>query len=85
MKHLVQHSLGQKVPKPKHLKTFHAEEQHDGKFHVVRHGGNPKEAPMKHTANDLSEVHAALEDHMGMPNQGEEAPVPPAEGEPDEE
>ena len=88
------HSLAKGSPKkakaPKHLKSFHAKEQHDGKYHVVRHSGNPKEAAMEHTADNMNQVQAALEEHMGAPNEGEAeaapqgqpmAPTAPAQGE----
>lgn len=55
--------------KPKALKEFHAKEQHDGKYHVTR--GNGKGQPIEHSAEDLSDVHQALEEHMGTPNEGE--------------
>ena len=80
---LVLHALkkGSKGKKaPKHLKEFSAKEQHDGKYHVKRHSGNPAESAQEHTAADMNEVHAALEDHMGAANEGEaqaEAPQAP--------
>lgn len=68
-----------KRPAPKHLKEFHAKEQSDGKYHVVRHSGKPTESAHESTAADMNEVHAALEDHMGAPNDGE-AEAEPAMG-----
>jgi hypothetical protein len=68
----------------KHLKSFHVKEQSDGKYHVVKHSGHPAEPPVEHSADSLSDVQAALEDHMGAPNEGEAeaeqgpAPQPPA-------
>lgn len=63
-----------KAPKKvKHLKTFHAKEQHDGGYHVVRHSGNPKDGAMEHHAADLEAVHEALADHMGSPEESEGA------------
>jgi hypothetical protein len=80
MLHSLAKGSSKKAKAPKHLKTFHAKEQHDGKYHVVRHSGKPTEQAMEHTADNMSDVHAALEDHMGQPNEGEAEMAPQAPG-----
>ena len=80
MHRMVEHALMKGSPKsakPKHLKEFHAKELHDGKYHVQRHSGHPSEKPVEHTAENMNEVHQAMEEHMGQPNDGEEASESP--------
>jgi hypothetical protein len=60
-----------KAKAPKHLKSFHAKEQHDGKYHVTKHSGNPTESATEHSADNMQAVHSLMEDHMGLPNAGE--------------
>ena len=57
---------------PKPLKEFHAKEQSDGKYHVMRHSGKPNEPAQEHSAADLDEVHDAMEEHLGGPMTDEE-------------
>lgn len=71
IEHALKHGSGGKHAKPKHLKSFHAKEQSDGKYHVVRHSGNPAESANESTAENMNDVHAAMEDHLGTPNEGE--------------
>jgi hypothetical protein len=77
-----EHGLLARVKKPKHLKEFHAKEQHGGGYHVRKHSGKPSEPHEELHANDMSDVHAQLEDHMGSPNEGEaelaQSPAPMA-------
>ena len=77
---VVEHALtkpkGTGKLKPKALKEFNAKELHDGKYIVKRHSGKPEDKPVEHTAENLNEVQAALEDHMGTPNEGESAAEP---------
>ena len=68
--------------KAKHLKEFHAKEQSDGKYHVVRSSGKPNEPTQENSAADMNEVHQALEDHMGTPNEGEEEAEAMGHGQP---
>jgi hypothetical protein len=60
----------------KHLKEMHIKELHTGGYLVHKHDGNG--GMTEHGANDLDEVHDHMEDHMGMPNEGEEAEAEPA-------
>jgi hypothetical protein len=74
---LMTHSHHKKVEKPEEhdhqprpRKHLHVHELHDGSYHVERdHGEGPMETG---SANDLDEVHDALEEMLGTPNEGEE-------------
>src|SRR5580658_2325434 len=73
---LAAHALAHKTPKkatPKPMKEFHAKEVHDGTFHITKHSGKPGEEPKEGSATDMDQVHDALEEHMGQPNEGEAA------------
>jgi hypothetical protein len=51
-------------------KHLHVHELHDGTYHVEKdHGEGEMEAG---SANDLDEVHDAVEEHFGEPNAGEQ-------------
>ena len=59
--------------RPRHLRSIHIKEQHDGTYHVERHSGKMNETPIEHNEADLAGAQAAMEEHMGDPNEGEEA------------
>jgi hypothetical protein len=62
-----------KVEKPKEhpaTRHFHVDELHDGTYHVEKDHGTGM--PETGSAADLDEVHDALEEMMGTPNEGEE-------------
>lgn len=71
-------------PKVKHLKSFHAKEQSDGKgYHVVRSSGKPNDPAQENTVADMDAVHQALSDHMGEePAEGEQDAQAVGEGQP---
>jgi hypothetical protein len=51
-------------------KHFHAHELHDKTYHIEKdHGEGEMETA---SAGDLDEVHDALEEHFGGPNEGEQ-------------
>ena len=58
---------------PKHLKEIHIKELHTGGFHVTKHSGRPGDEPTVHGAANTDALHEHIEDHMGSPNDGEEA------------
>lgn len=53
----------------KPTKGMHIDELHDGTYHIEKHHGNDH---MRGSATDLDDVHDALEDYFGSPNEGEE-------------
>jgi hypothetical protein len=74
MDKMLEHAMSRgskKEPKPRHLKEFHAKEQSDGKYHVRMDSGKPNDSAKEESKADMSQVAAALEDHMGQPNEGE--------------
>ena len=66
------HALAHEKAKHKLLKELHVRELHDGSYHIVRHHGDGHPVT-EHSAKDLDHVHDHLEEHMGQPNEGEEA------------
>lgn len=70
-KHALSHER-KKSEKKKHLKEMHVKELHDGTYHIMKHHGHPEMQPTEGSAQDLDQVHDALEEHMGDPNEGEE-------------
>lgn len=68
----------------KHKKhEMHIRPADDGHSYIVEHHGE-EGGPTEHTAADLDALHDHMEQHLGSPNEGEEAPaMPPAGGMPD--
>ena len=85
MDEMILHAMKQGTKKrsvPKPLKEFHAKEQSDGKYHVVRHSGKPSEPAQESTAENMNQVQQALEEHMGTPNDGEDEVASMGAGQP---
>lgn len=53
------------------FKHTHVEHHKDGSATVHHQHEDGPEHDVKHAAANLDEVHDSMEDHMGMPNEGE--------------
>ena len=71
---LARHALahGKKHEMPKALREFHVKELNDGTYHHIKHHGDGK-PPTEGSSTELDGAHDAMEEHMGQPNDGEEA------------
>lgn len=64
----------EKAPEmPKHLREMHIKELHTGGFHVTKHSGRPGDEHTTHGAPDNDSVVGHFMDHMGHPDEDEEA------------
>jgi hypothetical protein len=72
-KHALSHER-KKSEKKKALKEMHVKELHDGTYHIMKHHGHPEQPPTEGSAQDLDQVHDAMEEHLGadQPNEGEQ-------------
>lgn len=77
MKELFDKIPGRKEEKPpkKEIKHIITSKTHDGKFLHKHVHHNPAHEDETHVSNSMADVHSHMEDHMGMPNEGEETPA----------
>lgn len=64
-----------KAKPPKEIKAMTHTKTHNGKHIVTHHHHHPEHHPDEtHAFDNMADVHSHMEDHAGVPNEGEEAP-----------
>lgn len=64
-----------KAKPPKEIKAMTHTKTHNGKHIVTHHHHHPEHHPDEtHAFDNMADLHSHMEDHAGVPNEGEEAP-----------